>query len=226
MTQEMKNTLIIILSILLILAGAWILFTPNSRGLEKEQQLIQDKEKLMSEFSKIEEKYKIKEKELAYKEAELFKAKAVVKRSEEKLTQAKAKEKVYLKRIKEQTLLMSEVEAESAIKERFRNDPDSVPQKVVMSLAQLDQCDSVRSRQNLLIEHYAETLQKYDSLHQSFSQMDLYSREQISLLLLSSSKDRQLIDIKTKENKKLRRGKRMAIVAVPVALLVGLFLAK
>lgn len=221
----MKNTLIIILSILFLLAGAWILFTPNSRGLEKEQQLIQDKEKLQQEFSKIEEKYKIKEKELAYKEAELLKAKAVVKRSEEKLTQAKANEKVYLKRIKEQTLLMSDVEADSVIRYRFRDDPDSIGQKILFQLAELDQCDSVRSYQGLVIQSFQEMTSVADSLNNQMKQLVENRNNAISVLQLSSSKDRQLIDIKTKENKKLRRGKRMAMVAVPVALLAGLLIS-
>lgn len=88
----MKNTLIIILAILFILAGSWYVFKPKEPS-DSEQQLIQDKEKLQQEFSKIEEKYKIKEKELAYKEAELLKAKVVVKRSEEKLSELLKRER-------------------------------------------------------------------------------------------------------------------------------------
>lgn len=217
--QFMKNTLIIILLILLILGGAWYVFKSVQKS-ENEIRLEADKEKLQAEFSYLEKSYQIRLKENTYLEAELLKSRAVVKRSEDQLNKAKANEKVYLKRIKEQTLAMSEIQADSVIKNQLG--PDSVSQKVVMKLAELRQCDSVRESLSRLNESYSDYIGKQDSLSILHGSQILISRDQIFLLQSSSQIDKQLLQIKDKENKKLRRGKRLAILLVPVAFVVGL----
>lgn len=221
----MKNTLIIILLILLILAGAWYVFKPvpkseNEIALEAKSKALKDSVKTLQSLYYLEG---LKNKRLT---AELLKSKAVVKRSEDQLNKAKANEKVYLKRIKEQTLAMSEIQADSAINSRYQSDPDSIPQKVVMELGKLDQCDIVRAAQDSTIHSMREYFLKVDQHSLNQQKMLELSRDQIDLLSSSSQIDKQLLQIKDKENKKLRRGKRLAIVAVPVAFLIGLFLTQ
>lgn len=218
----MKNTLIIIFAILLILGGAWYVFKPvpkseNEIRLEAESKVLEDSVKTLQSLYDLQE---LKNKRLT---AELLKSKAVVKRSEDQLNKAKANEKVYLKRIKEQTLAMSEIQADSVIIHRYSHDPDSVHQKVVFDLAALDGCDSVRKVQDQVIQDQSRLISQVDTLLHSERQMNDISRGQISILESSSQIDKQLLQIKDKENKKLRRGKRLAIVLVPVAFVVGLF---
>lgn len=220
----MKNTLIIILSILLILGGAWYVFKPvpkseNEIRLEAKSKLLEDSVKTLQSLYDLEG---LKNNRLT---AELLKSRAVVKRSEDQLNKAKANEKVYLKRIKEQTLIMSEIQADSVINSRYQY-RDSIPQKVVYDLARLDTCDSIRKYQSQVIDDLKVNLSLSDTLFHNSKKMLNLSRDQISLLQSSSQIDKHLIQIKDKENKKLRRGKRMAIVAVPVALILGLVLGR
>lgn len=219
----MKNTLIIILLILLILGGAWYVFKPvpkseNEIRLEAESKALKDSVNTLQGLYDLEE---LKNKRLT---AELLKSKVVVKRSEDQLHKAKANEKVYLKRIKEQTLAMSEIQADSVINKRLGL--DSIPQKVVYSLARLDACDSVRQSQSNVIQSLHSTLSIYDSLSYRQKRMLDLRGDQISLLQSSSQIDKQLLGIKDTKIKKTTRQNRflkggiVGAIGVIVALIV------
>lgn len=221
----MKNTLIIILLILLILGGAWYVFKPvpkseNEIRLEAKSKVLEDSVKTLQSLYDLEG---LKNKRLT---AELLKSRAVVKRSEDQLNKAKANERVYLKRIKEQTLAMSEIQADSVIRRHYKDHPDSIPQKIVYDIARIGQCDSVRAQQDHLISSLNTYVLKSDSARQVLDSMNILSRTQISVLQSSSQIDKKLLGIKDTKIKKTTRQNRflkggiVGAIGVIVALIV------
>lgn len=168
--------------------------------------------------------YDKKEKRVSVLEGELLESKAAVKRSDDALDKAKVNEKVYLRRIKEQTRLMSDARADSALRYRYRQNPDSIPQRVLYELARLDECDSVRSEQARTIASLNNYAVKADSALSVLDSMNKLSRDQISLLLLSQSKDIELISIKNKELRRQKRLKVLGFIAAPILVLVTVLL--
>lgn len=214
------KTIIAILSIAIIACIA-IIFWP-SEPTQETQSLLNQRDSALLKANTFKVKYDSFEVKVKGLKAELLTSKAQVKRSEEKLTQAKVKERIHLKQIKELTLMMSDIQADSALKYRFRFDPDSIDQKVLFELARLDECDSIRQYQTSLIQSLHNTLSKSDSLLLLQHEMDLLSRNEISFLHQALSQDNKIFESKDKQIKRLRRQKRLAIIAIPVALILGL----
>lgn len=212
----MKN-LTLTLAFIVIILLVWIFFKPVLNS-EKEIKLEAQKDSLKTEFSKLQAAYDLTSLLNSKKEAELLESRAQVKRSEDQLTKSKANEKVYLKRIKEQTLAMSEIQADSVIKSQLG--PDSTSQKVVMKLAELESCDSIRLHQGDLITSLHEFVQISDSIQNIQSYLLNVSRNQVDILQSSSQIDKQLIQSKDKQLKKLKRRERVLKIIVPVAVVV------
>lgn len=215
----MKTSIIVILLIILIFGAGYWIFKPVEPS-DSELNLIHQRDSLHQEFKKLQVAYDITALLNSKKEAELLISRAQVKRSEDQLTKSKANERIYLKRIKEQTLAMSDVQADSVIKERFKQDPDSLGQKTVLEFARLDACDSVRVRQDSAL--YSLRLHQYglESKVDLLDSLNNISRAQISVLVSSSQIDKQLIQSKDKQLKKLKRRERVLKIIVPVAFVL------
>lgn len=211
----MKTT-VTILSILVIILLGYIFLMP-SEPKESELKIIHQRDSLHLEFKRLQAGYDLKAMHADKLKAELLESKAVVKRSEEKLTKSLANEKVYLKRIKEQTRLMSSIEADSIIRARYQ---DSIPQKVVYDLARLDLCNSLRSSQDSLIQKFREMTSVSDSLNNQLKDLVENRNSAISNLQSSSDKADQIIQSKDKEIKKLKRRNKALKVLVPVAVVL------
>lgn len=149
-------------------------------------------------------------------------SKALVKRSEEKLSQAKVNEKVYLKRIKTLTLFLTDDQADSVIKDRFKDDPDSIEQKTIFEFARLDACDSLVKSQDSTLNAYRNQTIVTDSLLSTQQRMLSLSKYQINFLTSALSQDTKILEVKDKRLRK--QGKKINVlgVCVPVALVVGL----
>lgn len=215
----MKNTIIVTILILLILIGGYWVFKPVVPS-DSELNLIHQRDSLMIQFKSIQASYDLEELKNKRLTAELLKSKAVVKRSEDQLNKAKANEKVYLKRIKEQTLAMSEIQADSVIKSQLG--PDSTSQKVVMKLAELDACDSIRQHQDNLITSLHESAQISDSIQNTQSDLLKISRTQFDILQSSSQIDKHLLGIKDTKIKKGEREKKWLKSGLLAAIVYGI----
>ena len=158
-------------------------------------------------------------------EARLIVSEAAVQRSEQALTKSEANAKVYLKRIKEQSLKMTDIQADSAIMHRYQSDPDSIPQKVYADLAKLDTCDSLQQSYDTLTRSYRNALSKADSLFLDQQKMLQLSRDQISNLYSALDKDNKIIEVKDKHVRRLRRQNKVLKIAAPILFIVGVLVA-
>lgn len=219
----MKNTLIVILAIIILFGAGYWIFKPVEPS-DSELKLIHHKDSLQIEFNKLQAAYDLTALLNSKKEAELLISRAQVKRSEDQLTKSKANERIYLKRIKEQTLAMSEIQADSVIKYHYRKDPDSIAQKIVYDLGQLDACDSIRQSQDQVLQHFRTLISQSDTLLQTQQRLNDISRHQVLNLQSSSQIDKQLIQSKDKTIKKLKRRERVLKIIVPVAFVLGVVL--
>ncbi len=218
----MKSNLIIILLSLALIVALYFLLQKPVLNSEKENDLYREKDSIQQVFNRLETDYSLTGKKNEQLSAELLTQKAVVKRSKESLQVMKVRERIYLKARKKELALMSEVKADSAIRYRYQYDPDSIPQKILFELLQLDYCDSVKESLSHLNESQRDYIEKQDSLSYLQRSQILLSRDQISLLLLSSTKDKELLSIKTKEINRQKRLKVLGFVVAPVVLVLAL----
>lgn len=216
--KDMKLYSIIITIILLTLTICYFLKPDEPSSGEKK--LIDQRDEALMDARRLQAAYDLKAMHVKKLEGELLESKAVVKRSEQALDKAKDNEKVYLKRIKEQSLKMTDVQADSAVKSFFRDNPDSIDQKVYFDLAKLEQCDSVRLYQSRMISDLENESYQADSLLKVRNELISISKDQISDLYSALDKDSQIISNKDKQVRKLRRQKRLAVIALPVAVVL------
>lgn len=212
----------IIITIALI-ACLTVIFWPSSPSTEKQTLINQRDDNLLQ----IVRKQKVIDSittEVTRLKEEVVDSKADVKRSEDNLSKALHNEKVLLKQVKTLSLSMSEVQADSAIMERFKLDPDSLDQKTIYEFARLDECDSIRAQQDQAIFELRNYAMIADSSLLVLDNMNKLSRSQVSLLLSSLDIDKRVLENKDIENKKLKRRNRVLKVLVPVAVVLTVVL--
>lgn len=214
----MKKGIIIFISICCAVWLAYVFLMPDEPETS-ELTVISQRDSLQIEFNKLQASYDLVSLLNSKKEAELIISLAAVKRSEEKLTQAKANEKRVLRLVKEQTRLMSDMQADSVLKSRYQYQ-DSILQRTVVDLLIGDVCKQIRHQQDSLLDTYRHEIQLQQEFSTNQKTMIEYSREQILILQSSSLKDQQLIDIKDKEIKKLKRREKILKIMVPVAVVL------
>lgn len=211
-----KNLLILLLLLLLFVCG-YFLWSNKDGGNELktlEAKNRKAKDSLMTLFRGIQVDYNMKQEQVEVLEAELITQKAVVKQKEQKLAVMKVREKSFLAQRKQEALAMSEAKADSAIRYRFYFS-DSSYQIALYQLAERDQCMAVRIQQDTLIQALRVETHKSDSLITGYKVMIQDSRAQVSLLLLASHKDLELIGIK---NKQIRKQKRLKVLGFTLAV--------
>lgn len=211
----------IIVIILCLVSCVVIIFQPNEPSSENKT-LINQRDEALLQAKRLQAQYDLTAVILHKKEAELLESRRRVERSEKALEKAKQNEKVYLIRIKEQTRLMSDVEADSVIKRRYQSDPDSISQKVVVDLAKGDQCDSVRSHQDSVLSALRHQVVSQDSVSTLQQVLLKDSRDQVLNLNQALAVDDHFIKIQTKENKSLRKQGNFLKGGLLAAIIYGL----
>lgn len=96
-----------------------------------------------------------------------------------------------------------------------------VQRQALFELSNYARTDSVLVVQSVLLDNLRKVVSASDSIQALQKDQLQISRDQISLLLLSQNKDIELINIKNKENRKLKRQNVGLKVLIPIALVVG-----
>lgn len=205
------KTLSLILAILLISVILFEIYRPDHIPDSGKMVELQDS------FKRLQASKDLLALQINHLTTELSISRAAVKRSEDNLSNTKEKERIDLKVKKQAVLKMTEAQADSATKQRFISDPDSIPQKVEFDLEKLLWCDSVRAEQDRTIAALNTYVQKADSVTSSLDSMNTLLNDQVSVLNSSSA-------IKDKQIKKLKRRERVLKVAIPVAFVLGVVL--
>ncbi len=206
-----------------LIVSVYIILSNNDRYQAEVLGIEQEKAEIKMRFSSLQKKYERDSIKADSLEAVLLTQRAIIKRKEESLIKMQVRERIYLKAKKEEVLLLSEIQADSAIRYRYLQDPDSISQQVLIDLQKGDYCDSVRASQDILLTSLRQGQVLQDSVLQTYKDRNKISRHQIGLLLLSQDKDKELISIKNKEVNKQKRLKVLGFtlaVATPVILLL------
>lgn len=217
------KTYSIIISLALI-ACLIVIFWPQSPDQETND-LLNQRDSALLQATRKQAAYDLLNITLKHKEAELSVSRAVVKRSEENLIRAKANEKRVLRLVKEQTRLMSDLQADSVILKHYQQDTDSIAQKIVYDLSRLDYCDSVRVSSDSLIHNLQQNQYLLASKSDLQDSLLSVSRGQVSNLYSALEKDNVIISNQDKTIKKQRKKVKILGVSIPIAFLAGLLIA-